>query len=86
MTDDRRKKPVPIGLKIRRLRLARGLTQAALARRARVRQATISDLERGLVNRSVDVLNRIARVLGCELLTEPQTSNREPRTGKGEGR
>ena len=36
----------PIKLKLREWRLRRGLTQASLAERAGIRQATVSDLER----------------------------------------
>ena len=39
--------PKPIGLMIRDLRLARGLTQVDLAERAGCTQAAVSDLERG---------------------------------------
>jgi transcriptional regulator with XRE-family HTH domain len=37
----------PVALRLRELREAAGLSQTALAERAGVRQATVSDLERG---------------------------------------
>lgn len=57
----------PIRLTLREAREAAGLTQAELAERAEVRQATISDMETGK-RRSVDLilLDRICAVLGVE--------------------
>ncbi len=54
----------PLRLRIRELREAKGWSQDELARRAHVRQATISNFERGKT-RSVDldVLDRIATAL-----------------------
>jgi transcriptional regulator with XRE-family HTH domain len=54
----------PLRLRIRELRDAKGWSQDELARRAQVRQATISNFERGKT-RSVDldVLDRIAAAL-----------------------
>jgi transcriptional regulator with XRE-family HTH domain len=54
----------PLRLRIRELRDAKGWSQDELARRAQVRQATISNFERGKT-RSVDldVLDRIATAL-----------------------
>ncbi len=56
--------PRPLRLRIRELRDAKGWSQEELARRAQVRQATISNFERGKT-RSVDldVLDRIATAL-----------------------
>jgi transcriptional regulator with XRE-family HTH domain len=56
----------PIELRIRPLRLARGFTQAELAERAGVREATISELETGKSRRLLEVLDRIAQALGVE--------------------
>jgi transcriptional regulator with XRE-family HTH domain len=53
----------PISLRIRELREARGWSQAELAERAGVRQATISTLETGKARRLLDVLERIAEAL-----------------------
>ena len=57
----------PIRVTLREAREAAGLTQAELAEKADVRQATISDMETGK-RRSIDLilLDRICRVLGVE--------------------
>jgi len=54
----------PIMLRVRELREAKGWSQAELARRAGVRQATLSAIENELTT-SVDftVLDRLAKVL-----------------------
>lgn len=50
---------------IKELREKKNLTQVALARMCMVQQATISDIERGVVkNPSVETAQRIAKVLG----------------------
>lgn len=46
-----------------RLRLAKGWSQAELARRVGTRQANISKLENGLANPTVDFLRRVAKAL-----------------------
>ncbi len=53
-----------ISLRIRELRLARRWSQAQLAARARVRQATISKIESGQLKRlDLKVLDRLATAL-----------------------
>lgn len=60
-----------IGGQIRRLRLKRGLTQAELARRARLSWIYIAKLEGGdRISPSLPVLDRIARALGARLRIE----------------
>ncbi len=55
----------PLELHIRDFRLAKGWTQAELAERAKVRTATISDMENGKVQRiDLPVLERLANALG----------------------
>src|SRR3954451_18456643 len=49
---------------LRRLRTARGLSAAALARESGVARATLTELEAGRGNPTVDTLHRLARVLG----------------------
>jgi transcriptional regulator with XRE-family HTH domain len=56
-----------LGRQILDLRLARGWTQKELAARAGTKQANISRLENGLLNPSVDMLQRVAEALGAEL-------------------
>lgn len=47
-----------------RLRKARGMTQTQLAEAAACNQATISKLERGDKNATLDLIERVAHVLG----------------------
>lgn len=57
---------------LRRLRTERGVSQERLAADAGVDRAYLSELERGLGNASVDLLDRLAAVLNVavgELLT-----------------
>ncbi len=57
----------PVRFRLRDLRAARGLTQEALAELAGVRQATISQIERGATSRiDLDVLERLAAALGVQ--------------------
>ncbi len=58
---------MPLVLRLREWREKRGLTQAELARRVGVRQATISRLETEESRRiELDVLDRLLRVLRCK--------------------
>ena len=52
---------------LRRLRLARKLTQDVLADEAGVRQALISELESGKIDVRLDTLQRIASALSARL-------------------
>jgi transcriptional regulator with XRE-family HTH domain len=57
----------PIHLRLREFREAAGLTQLELSDRARVRQATISQLESGKRQRvDLSILERLARALKVE--------------------
>ena len=59
--------PMPLVLRLREWREKRGLTQAELARKVGVRQATISRLETEESRRiELDVLDRLLRVLRCK--------------------
>ena len=72
-----RRKPTavdPIGGNIRRLRLKAGWTQDELAMAARLRPATISDIERGRVEPQLKTLKAIASALAVywsEFLAHP---------------
>jgi transcriptional regulator with XRE-family HTH domain len=55
---------------VARLRTAHGLSQRALAVRARTSQAWISRVERGDVSPSVESLQRLLRVMGEELVLD----------------
>ena len=56
-----------IGAGIRQARRAAGLSQAAAARRARLSQATVSRIERGMTAATVDDLAALAGVVGLDL-------------------
>ena len=68
-----------LGRQILHLRLQRGWTQRELAEKAGTRQANISRLENGLLNPSVDMLQRVADALGADLtVTLAVPVRREP--------
>ncbi len=56
-----------VGATVRRLREARGLSQSALARQARVGRITLVRLEQGAQAPTVKTLGRLARALGVPL-------------------
>lgn len=55
-----------LALNLRRLRQARGLSQEELAHRAGIDRTYVSSLERSVYAAGIDVVERIARVLGVE--------------------
>lgn len=52
---------------VRRLRVARGVSAEILAADAEIDRAYMSLIERGIGNPTVDMLEKLARVLGVEL-------------------
>lgn len=56
-----------IGGAIKRLRTEAGLSQSALAERAGLHRTTMSEIERGVSNLSVDLAHRVAQALGMSL-------------------
>jgi transcriptional regulator with XRE-family HTH domain len=56
--------PRSIGPKLRQLRLAAGLTQADLAEKAGLVDATVSRIERGRLTPSIELVRRLAASLG----------------------
>ena len=71
---------------IRRLRVARGLSQEVLAVDAEIDRTYVSRLERGLENPSVAVLERLAKALSAnieELFRVPRAGEAPPRPLKG---
>ncbi|MDE5452940.1 helix-turn-helix domain-containing protein [Bradyrhizobium sp. CSA112] len=56
-----------LALNLRKLRAARGISQEELAHRAGIDRTYISSLERSVYAASIDVLDRIARVLNVEV-------------------
>ncbi|MFA5140748.1 MAG: helix-turn-helix transcriptional regulator [Elusimicrobiota bacterium] len=53
-----------VALEIIKAREAKGMTQQELAEALKTRQQTISRIERGAQNVTIETLNRIARALG----------------------
>lgn len=56
-----------LGLRLRQLREARGLTQEQLGEKAELDQTYLSGVERGIRNPSVVVLSRLAKGLKLSL-------------------
>jgi len=69
-----------LGPTLRRLRLDRGLTQAQLAERADLADATLSRIERGRLVPSVVLARRLADALGVEVdeLLKPKKKTPAP--------
>lgn len=65
---------------IRRLRVEKALSQEALALDAEIDRTYVSRVERSLENPTVGVLERIAKVLGCDIsgLFERPTAGSKP--------
>lgn len=56
-----------LGLRIRHLRMAKGLTQEQLAHLSGISRQYIGDVERGERNIAIVNIEKIARALGCTL-------------------
>ena len=67
MTDSPRSEGQIFGPHLRRLRVARGLTQAQLAERADTNTMFISKIERGVTTPTIGTLVRLARALDCRV-------------------
>ena len=71
---------------MRKLRVGQGLSIEELAGRAGAADAYVSKLERGQVNVSVDKLEALGKVLGCELsafFVKPKAGEKPPEPLKG---
>ena len=76
----------PVARNIRRLRVARGVSQEALAVDAGIDRTYVSRLERALENPSVAVLEKLARALSTEIvefLKVPKRGEAPPQPLKG---
>jgi transcriptional regulator with XRE-family HTH domain len=74
-----------LALNLRKLRRARGLSQEELAHRAKIDRTYISSLERSIYAAGIDVVDRLARVLGVEasdLLKRSTAESSERRKGR----
>jgi len=66
-----------LAVNLRRYRRAEGMSQEELAHRAGIDRTYVSSLERSVYAAGIDVVDRIARVLGVEaadLLKRPQVT------------
>lgn len=52
---------------VRKIRIAKGMTQAGLAKRMGVSQQVVSRIEKGYENSSLSTLGKIAEHLGCDI-------------------
>lgn len=62
-----RKPPDTIASRLTRLRLAAGLSQSALARKAGIRRATLTDIEAGKQQPSLATAAKLVAALGVSL-------------------
>ena len=79
-----------LALNLRKLRQAQRLSQEELAHRANIDRTYVSALERSIYSAGIDVVDRLARVLGVEaadLLRRPVPSveNKKGPRGKADG-
>ncbi len=65
--------PKQLGVVLRRFRRMRDYTQAELARRAGVRQGTISQVETGLETVKLTTVMDLLRALDLEVVIQPRT-------------
>lgn len=70
-----------IGWNVRKLRAGKGLTLEDLAARAETEPSHLAKLERGQINATVDLLDRLAKRLGvtlADLTVEPRPGEKPP--------
>ena len=70
------------GLALRRRRKALGVTQSALALRAGAKQATVSDIETGVIAPSLATYLALITALDAELLLVPRSSDQSLNDGE----
>ncbi|QUN06370.1 helix-turn-helix transcriptional regulator [Shewanella yunxiaonensis] len=59
---------VKVGLSVRQMRIQKKLSQDELALRAEIDRSYVGRIERAEVNITLDMLYKIAEVLGCEAI------------------
>lgn len=72
-----------LAINLRRQRHLQGISQEELAHRADIDRTYVSALERSIYAASIDVVDRLAQVLGldaADLLTRPNPSDASPRS------
>lgn len=78
LSDPRTRPAAPVGPRLRRLRLARKLSLASVARATRISVAFLSAIERGQMSASVATLRRLARFYGENILSLYEASSSSP--------
>ena len=78
LPESRSRPAAPLGPRLRRLRLGRKLSLAAVARATRISVAFLSAVERGQMSASVGTLRRLARFYGENILSLYQASGSSP--------
>jgi len=74
-----------LAVNLRKLRKAKGLSQEELAHRAEIDRTHISALKRSVYAAGIDVVDRLARVLGVEaadLLQRPSPNGDKKKKGR----
>ena len=56
-----------IGINIKRLRLAKGLTQEQISAMTGLDRANIAKIEKGRYNTGIDIIGKICDALGCNI-------------------
>lgn len=79
MTETPREEGAIFGPHLRKLRLARALTQVELAKRSRSNVIFISRLERGVTTPTLGMLLRLSEALDCRLYDLVEVFDRSPR-------
>lgn len=64
-------KGLSIGKVIQAIRLQLGMSQAVLAKRASMPQATLSRIEKGQKNSTLSTLQKVFKALSCDLVIAP---------------
>ena len=75
-----------LAINLRKLRRAQGLSQEELAYRAEIDRTYVSSLERSVYAAGIDVVDKLARVLGVEaadLLKRPSQAG-DKKKGRGQ--
>ena len=65
-----------IGLRIRKIRAEKGLTQKQLADATGLMQQNIARIETGRYSTGIDILSRIADALGCTIEFNEKAQNK----------
>ncbi len=71
-----------LALNLRRLRQAKGLSQEELAHQAEIDRTYVSALERSVYAAGIDVVDRLARVLGVEVADLPKRPTPKAKKGR----